>query len=249
MKVMNAADRLHDTAAAGLHRAGNSARWFVGISRHGVVAAERMANRPQTRTGARYFVSQLAGSMFIGLGVSLFVHARLGVPAYDVMLTAIRDRFGITLGQAGWLFTGFLFFIAALFGQRVRFAGLVYVISNGLAIDVALSIIRDPDPLWLRMLFVLLGTLAIATGVALVIHAGLTGGALELLMRAAEERGIDPYRARSVIEATIVLVGLSLGGDLGYATGFFVLTMSPILKAGRQALHDHRTGRAKRLTT
>ncbi|MFT7476564.1 MAG: putative membrane protein YczE [Verrucomicrobiales bacterium] len=225
----------------------HSAEWFVGISRHGVLAAERAAQGPRAQATYRSALSLFAGSIFIGLGVSLFVHGHLGVPAYDVMLTALRDLLGVSLGQASWIFTGFLFLVASLLGHRPRMSGLFYVLSNGIAVDVWMRLIRDPEPLAVRMLFVLLGTLAIAAGVALVIHAGLTGGAIELLMNAGSDRGLDPFQVRMAIEVLIVLVGVALGGDLGFATVFFVLTMSPALKAGQQALADHRAGRTARL--
>lgn len=221
--------------------------WFTGLSRHGMVAAERLTQRPKTRATFRQGLSQFGGSMLIGLGVSLFVHARLGVPAYDVMLTALRDRLGITLGQAGWLFTGFLFLIATGLGRRPRMSGLVYLLANGISVDIWLSLIRDPDEIFTRILFVVIGTVALASGVALVIHAGLTGGSIELLMNAGADRGIDPFRLRRGIEVGIVVVGVALGGDIGPATIFFVVTMSPILKLGQQALEDHRRGRADRL--
>lgn len=224
-----------------------SAEWFVGISRHGVVAAERVAHGPRTRANFRRATSQFAGSILIGLGVSLFVHSQLGVPAYDVMLTALRDRFDISLGQAGWLFTSVLFLLATILGRRPRISGLAYMLSNGIAVDVWMHLIRDPEQLAVRYLFVVLGTLSIAAGVALVIHAGLTGGAVELLMHAAEDRGVDPFRARQAIEISIVLGGVLLGGDIGIATAIFVLTMSPALKAGKQALADHQSGRQARL--
>ena len=241
------ATRVRRTAMASQATAAASARWFVGISRHGVVAAERFANQPLHRTGVRYVLSQFAGSILIGLGVSLFVHARLGVPAYDVMLTALRDRLDITLGQASWVLTGFLFLVATALGRRPGIAGLAFLVSNGIAVDVALSLVRDPEPMVLRLLFVVLGTISIAGGVALIVHAGLTGGAMELLMNAAADRGLDPFRTRYALEISIVVGGVLLGGDLGFATVFFVLTMSPMLKIGRQALGDHRAGRANRL--
>ena len=163
------------------------------------------------------------------------------------MLTALRDRFGLSLGQAGWLFTGTLFVIATALGRRPRLSGLIYIISNGIAVDVAMTLIRDPEQLVVRALFVVLGTLSIATAVALVVHAGLTGGAIELLMRAGEDRGYDPYKVRRSLEIGIVALGVLLGGDIGIATVFFVLTMSPTLRLGRQALEDHRRGRMLRL--
>lgn len=245
---MHATERLSSTVHVSKDAARASARWFVGISRHGVLAAERVTHLPSSRNRFRQTISMFSGSIFIGLGVSLFVHARLGVPAFDVMLTALRDILGISLGQAGWVFTSILFGIAAILGRRPTLGGVVYMLSNGIAVDVWMRLIRDPDALAIRMLFVVLGTLAIAAGVALVIHAGLTGGSIELLMNAAADRGRDPFNVRRGIEIAIVAVGVALGGDLGWATIFFILTMSPALKAGQQALNDHRAGRALRLT-
>jgi uncharacterized membrane protein YczE len=189
----------------------------------------------------------LMGSTLIGLGVSLFVRADLGVPAYDVMLTAIRDHLGISLGQAGWLFTGLLLTVATLLGQRPTVAGVAYIVANGIAVDTFMQLVREPDDLLVRLLFVLLGTLSIAAAVALVLHAGLTGGSLELLMRAGEARGLNPFRVRTALEFGIVAAGVALGGDVGPATAWFVLTMSPILRAGQRALNDHRAGRRLRL--
>ena len=97
------------------------------------------------------------------------------------------------------------------------------------------------------MIFVVLGTAAIAAGVALVIHAGLTGSAIELLSRAANDRGQDVFRARRGLELLIVVAGVALGGDIGIATVFFVLTMTFMLKAIQEALADHRTGRSLRM--
>jgi len=245
MKVMN---RLSETVEFKKIAARNSAERFGALSRHGVVAVERAAKGPRIRANVRRTMSQLAGSIFIGLGVALFVHARLGVPAYDVMLTALRDRYGITLGQAGWLFTGALFLVAALLGRRPSTSGLVYLLANGAAVDLWMPLIRDPEQLGVRILFVVLGTVALAAGVALVIHAGLTGGAIELLTRAAEDRGIDQFTARRVLEVLVVIGGVLLGGDIGVATVFFVLTMATILRSGEQALADHRAGRQARLS-
>lgn len=249
LEVMRTMDRISTNVEYKKIAMRNSAEWFVGLSRHGVVAAERAAKGPRARATLKLTLSQLAGSALIGLGVTLFVHSQLGVPAYDVMLTALRDRFGVTLGQASWMFTGALFALATVLGRRPRISGLVYMLANGAAVDIWMPLVRDPEQMFVRGLFVVLGTVAIATGVALVIHAGLTGGAIELLSKAAHDRGIEPFKARQGMELMIVLTGVLLGGDIGIATVVFVLTMSPMLKAGQQALADHQAGRVSRLAS
>lgn len=239
--------KLRQTTDSGRRAATTSARWFVGISRHGIVAAERMAQNTTRTTGFRRVVCLVAASTLIGLGVSLFVHARLGVPAYDVMLTAIRDRLGISLGQAGWLFTGALFVIAAVLGHPPKLPSLAYIFANGVAVDAFMATMRYPQSMTVRIVFVVVGTVAIAVAIALVLHAGLGGGSLDLLSRAGADRGRDPLVIRRNIEIAIVIGGFALGGDLGPATLFAVLTMSPLLRASRQALEDHRAGRHDRL--
>ncbi len=223
------------------------ARWFVGFTRAGIMAAGERVSTPATRSGFSQITSLLLASTMIGLGVTLFVRADLGVPAYDVMLTAIRDRAGLSLGQAGWLFTGFLFVVASLLGQRPRPSALFYTVSNGIAVDTFMRLIREPDVLAVRFTFVALGIGIIAAAIALVLHAGFNGGSLELLMKAAEARGVDPFRMRTTLEVLIVGAGLALGGDFGPATIVFVLTISPVLQAGQRALNDHRLGRQLRI--
>ena len=247
VKIMKTATRIHARVDASRHVAQAPGRWFKGLSRHGVVAAERFAAKPQTRTSARQLASLFSGTIIIGLGVSLFIHSGLGVPAYDVLLSAVRDRLDISHGQAGWLVTGTLFLVATALGQRPKISGLFFLLTAGVSVDVWIHLINDPEPLAIRMLFVLFGTAAIAMGVALVVHAGLTGGSIELLMRAGEVRGHDPFRVRQLLEFGIVVLGVLLGGDLGFATIFFVVAMAPMLRAGRQALEDHRRGRTERL--
>ena len=224
-----------------------SSRRAIGISRHGLLAAEQRVSTPTTRTGLSRVLSMLMGSTLVGLGVSLFVRANLGVPAYDVMLTALRDRLGISLGQAGWLFTGLLLIAATLLGKRPNLSTVVYALANGLAIDTFMQLLREPQLMAVRVAFVVLGTLAIAGAIALVLHAGLTGGALDLLMKAGEQRGLNPFLTRTGLDVGIVVIGVLLGGDIGLATAWFVLTLSPTLRAGQRALADHRTGRRLRL--
>lgn len=246
-RIVKTATRITTGVGVSRNAAKTSGRRVVSLSRHGVVAAERFVAKPKTRTTTRQVASLFTGTAIIGLGVSLFVHSGLGVPAYDVLLSAVRDRVGVSHGQAGWIVTGFLFLVATALGRRPKISGLFYLLSAGVSVDVWIHLINDPEPLVIRMLFVVFGTAAIAMGVALVVHAGLTGGSLELLMHAGQDRGYDPFRVRMFLEVGILALGVILGGDLGFATVFFVLAMSPMLKAGRQALEDHRRGRAERL--
>lgn len=216
------------------------------LSRHGAIAITKTRPPEATRVSLSRAMSMLAGSTLIGLGVSFFVHARLGLAPYDVLLSAMRPRTGLSLGQSAWLLAAVLFSVAALLGQRPRLSGLVYVVANGFAVDIAVSVVRDAEPLGLRILFAFLGLAAIVGGISLVVHSGLTGGAFELLMNAGRERGHDPIKVRTGIELSILAAGIALGGDFGIATVGFAALVGPTMRAFNQALSDHRNGRGLR---
>jgi uncharacterized membrane protein YczE len=216
------------------------------LSRHGAIAANRTRPPEATRISVSRAASLLTGSTFIGLGVSFFVHARLGLAPYDVLLSALSPRIGLSLGQSAWVMAAVLFSVAALLGQRPRLSGLAYVAANGFAVDIAVSVIRDAEPLGLRILFAFLGLAAIVGGISLVVHSGLTGGAFELLMNAGRERGRDPIKVRTGLELSILAAGIALGGDFGIATIGFAALVGPTMRAFNQALSDHRNGRALR---
>jgi uncharacterized membrane protein YczE len=217
----------------------------AGVSDRRVAGPQ--ASTPTTRTGSRHIAALLLGSSLIGLGVSLFVRAGLGVPPYDVLLTALRDRLGLSLGQAGWLFTGLLFVVATMLGQRPRPSALAYILANGIAVDTFIHLIRSPDQMAVRFGFVVLGTLAIAAAISLILHVGLTGGAFELLMWAGERRGLNRFHVRTALEMSVIVAGVALGGDIGPATAVYVVAMSPTIRSLQMALSDHRNGRHLRL--
>lgn len=219
----------------------------MNMTRHGALAADRLVARPKTRIGVVQGASLVGGSMLIGIGVALFVHARLGLPPYDVLLSVVRDRTGLSFGQTVWAMSGALFAVAFMLGQRVRLGGILYVGMIGVGVDAALDLVVDPEPLVLRVTFVALGLFSIISGVSLVMHSGTTGGAFELLMRAGQERGYDPIRVRSCMELGILAAGVALGGDFGPATVVFALAVGPVMRAVKQAMEDHRAGRTLRM--
>lgn len=247
--MSHAAGHVRAVTSRTVRRSANLATsWAMHVTRQGAITADRLAVRPRTRATVQQGVSLLGGSVLIGLGVALFVHGRLGLPPYDVLLSVLRDRTGLSFGQAVWVMSAAMFGLATLLGQRPRLGGVAYVFMNGVAVDAALGLVVDPEPLALRITFVVLGLLSIISGISLVVHSGLTGGSFELLMRAGQARGFDPIRVRASMELGIFIAGVSLGGDFGPATVMFAVAVGPVMRSVRQAMEDHRSGRTLRLT-
>jgi uncharacterized membrane protein YczE len=188
-----------------------------------------------------------SGSILIGFGVSFLLHAHLGLPPYDVMLSAIRVHSGLTHGQSAWVAAAVLFSISTLLGRPPKPAGLALSFLNGFSVDVAGSLLVDPDQLMVRILFAGLGTVAIAAGISLVVFSGTTGGAFDLLMLAGEDRGLRAQRVRTVLEVLVIVGGVVAGGTAGFATVAFAILIGPLLTGISQALSDHQAGRENRI--
>ena len=219
----------------------------LGFGRQGALAATRRMFPTRALTPARRALSLLVGSLLIGTGVALLTQARLGLSPYDVLVSALQPRIGLSFGQTVWVVSAVLFLVAAVLGQRPSRWGVAYVLANGVAIDAVSGSINSPDSMLGRLVFVVAALFTLSAGISLVVHSSSTGGAFELLMKAGEVRGLDRRKVRTSLEVGILTSGILLGGSFGLATVVIALGIGPVLGVMGQALADHSHGRARRL--
>lgn len=219
----------------------------LGFGRQAALVAARRVFPTRAQSVMRQTAALVAAATFIGVGVSLLRQANLGLPPYDVLVSALQPRLHISFGQTVWAISGVLFLVAAILGQRPNRWGIAYVLVVGSAIDAVSALINAPASLLGRFAFVGIAVLVLSVGISLVVHAGSTGGSFELLMKAGEERGLDRVRVRTGLEVTILVTGIILGGSFGPATFVVALGIGPCLGAASQMLQDHAEGRTRRL--
>ncbi|MEM9131880.1 MAG: hypothetical protein AAF962_09045 [Actinomycetota bacterium] len=219
----------------------------LAFTRHGALAAARSNQTRRVLSPVRKTVLVLIGTTLIGLGVSLFIHARLGLPPYDVLVSAIATLTDLSHGRAALAVgVGFLLLAAAL-GRRPNGYVLLFLVATGANVDLWTELLMDPPQLAVRILFVVFGVGAIAAGLAVIAHSSSTGGPFELVAMAAADRNLSPSTARSILEAVVIVGGIALGGDLGIATVVFAVFIGPAIASASQALDDRRDGRQHRL--
>lgn len=220
---------------------------LIGLSRQAAIPVARRASQSRAGSVARKAMSLMLGSSLIGVAVALLVNARLGMPPYDVLSSAIQLHTGLSLGQASWLISGVLFTSAALLGRFPSVWGLAFVFCNGLAIDAAISLINEPQTLTLRWIFVVAATALVSIAISVVVYSGTTGGSFELLMLAGEDRGVSRMKVRYALDFGVFGLGLALGGEFGPATVVHALTIGLLLRTISQILLDYETGRNSRV--
>ncbi|MEQ8839410.1 MAG: hypothetical protein RIB98_00355 [Acidimicrobiales bacterium] len=223
-----------------------------GISRHGVIAHARQKAadprlRPPLPASAERLGWVLPASALIGLGVAFLLAADLGLPPFDVWLSAVDQRTPLSHGQAAWASSGLLFGVAAALGVRPTLVSVAFIVANGLAVDIARQIIVPPDTIGVRLAMAAIGIAMLIAGVGLIVHTAATGGAYEAITEAAARRGISPVRFRTGLEVGALAAGVAAGGSFGFVTVIIALGVGPLLAAAMQALADHRAGREARL--
>ncbi|HVM55135.1 MAG TPA: hypothetical protein VM262_18260 [Acidimicrobiales bacterium] len=173
----------------------------------------------------------LVGLVAFGLGISLLVHAELGLGPWDVLHQGLADRTGIPIGTMGILVGAVV--LVAFWPLRVRvgIGTIANTVLIGLVIDLTLWLLPDSAPLAVRVAEVPTGIVLVALGSGFYIGAGLGPGPRDGLMTGLADRGVGSIRVvRTGIEVTVLALGFLLGGTVGWATALQAVTIGPLVQ-------------------
>lgn len=131
----------------------------------------------------RYLSLYFIGIIALGLGVSLFSRANLGVAPWDTAVINLRSlllslNVTITLGQSSLIHTTFLLIVVLLIGKRLQALLAIFpMILISLSIDLWDVVILpflfpSPIPLWLSIVFLLFALVVMTWGLATIIISG-----------------------------------------------------------------------------
>lgn len=183
----------------------------------------------------------VGGSVVIAVAVAVTLWTGLGPGPLDVFIGAIRVRTGLPLGVAIWVVIGALISAAWALGRRPGPGTLLapLVIAPVMQATVSfLEAVDAPDSIVVRLLIHLAAVGVIGVGAGALIVSGLGAGSGELIAIAASDRvGRPEPRVRLVIESTLLIVGVALGGPVGLGTVVVALAIGPAVAVGhRQVL-------------
>jgi uncharacterized membrane protein YczE len=131
----------------------------------------------------RYLSLYFIGILALGLGVSLFSRADLGVAPWDTAVINLKSllssqNISITLGQSSLIHTTFLLVLVLFIGKRWQALMAIFpMIFISFSIDfwdvVILPVIfPSPTPLWLNIIFFLIALVIMTWGLATIIISG-----------------------------------------------------------------------------
>ena len=189
----------------------------------GPVAQLRVGRLPRRLT------QLYAGLVLYGASLALMVRGDLGLAPWDVLHSGFVRHVPITLGQAVVLVS----FVVLLLWIPLREVPGLGTVSNaivvGLAADLALALLDRPDGITLRITFLVAGIVLNGLATAMYIGAQFGRGPRDGLMTGLARRtGRSLRLIRTGLEASVVVIGLLLGGSLGVGTVAYALLIGPL---------------------
>jgi len=157
------------------------------------------------------------------------MNANLGAPPWDVFHQGVAKQAEISIGKI-IVMTGFmLLFLWIPLGQKPGLGTILNALEIGLVADVALQVIPEPKNFLIRATMVVVGIVVVAIGTGLYIGSALGPGPRDGLMTGLAKRGIPIKVGRTAIEITVLIVGFTLGGQVGVATFAFAFGVGPLV--------------------
>lgn len=170
------------------------------------------------------------GLVLYGVSMALMIESNLGLDPWDVFHQGVADRSGLSIGVVT-IIVGALVLLAWIpLRQRPGVGTVSNVVVIGLAVDAALAALPAPDPLPVRIAFLVAGVALNGVATAAYIGARLGPGPRDGLMTGLVRRtGRSVRLVRTSIEVTVLAVGWLLGGTVGVGTVVYALAIGPLV--------------------
>ena len=181
------------------------------------------------------FASLVFGLVLCALGVIAFLEAELGLPPWDVLHQGLARQTRLSFGEANLVVSAAVLALVWALGARIGLGTMMNATLIGFAVIVLLQNAwvneLSDSSLGLRISMMLFGLLLFGVGSGFYIGATMGAGPRDSLMLVASQRlktriGV----ARTLIEASALLAGFALGGQVGIGTAVFAFGIGPAVE-------------------
>ena len=167
----------------------------------------------------------IIGSVIAAYGITLALYAGFGGATLAVLWQGISGTFHVSIGAAS--------FIVALIYDRsqIHIGTILYQIVYSLCVDLFAQMHVYSKYIWLNMLLMFVGIVLFAVGTGLYAAADIGRGSYEAVTFAlAEKNHWQVKKVRMILDATMVVIGVILGGKFGVCTVVTVIVSGPIIQ-------------------
>lgn len=177
----------------------------------------------------RRIAQLLVGLLFFGLGIALMVQAELGIPPWDVLVQGLQLKTGLPFGVLVIATSIVVLLVWIPIRQRPGIGTLANALLVGIFVEVGFAIFPTPtDLLWSIVSFAF-GLVLVGFATGLYIGARFGPGPRDGLMTGLHRvTGWPIWVVRTGLEATVLVAGWILGGNVGLGTLAFALLIGPL---------------------
>jgi uncharacterized membrane protein YczE len=178
----------------------------------------------------------VSGLFLCAVGILCFLEARLGLPPWDVLHQGIARKSPLSFGAANEVVGVIVLAIAWSLGARIWIGTVANAVLIGFFI-ILLQPLHAVQSLsdWAlgpRVALLALGLVCFGVGSAFYIGANLGAGPRDSLMLVGSKRtGIRIGLMRAMLEITVLVIGVVLGGKVGLGTVAFAALIGPSVEA------------------
>ena len=171
----------------------------------------------------------IPGLLLYGIAAAFMMRATVGVDPWSVFGQGVALHTGLSIGLITNIVGLAVLLLWIPLRQRPGLGTVLNILLVGPGIDLGLWLLPAPEQLWLRIAFFAFGLVLIAVASGIYIGARLGPGPRDGLMTGINARfGVPIWVARTGVEATVLVAGWLLGGDVGLGTLAFALLIGPL---------------------
>ena len=203
-------------------------------------STSRWRARPST------LVILVLGLWLFGTGEALLVVSELGNGPWTVLAQGLTVRTPVSIGTATFIISALVLLLWIPLKERPGLGTIANAVVIAIALQVGVAFIPHPDPLALRLIFVIAGIALIGLGSGLYLTTNLGPGPRDGWMTGIHLRfGWPVARVRLGIEVTVLVIGWLLGGTIGLGTVLFALFIGPSVGWGLRLMDRGNTTRSE----
>ena len=152
----------------------------------------------------------------------------IGIPPWDVLHQGLAFQFGLTVGN--WsILTSFVVLLFWLpLRERYGFGTLLNAVLIGVMIDVTVAVVPEAISTGRAVALMTVGILLNGVSSGMYIGANLGPGPRDGLMTAIARQGPSIRLTRVLMEVTVLVIGMLLGGTFGIGTMLYALLIGPL---------------------
>ena len=178
----------------------------------------------------RRFGQLLFGLVFFGIGIGLMAQSTLGVPSWDVLHQGLSEQFGLGFGTWSIIVSFFVLLLWLPLREPYGIGTVLNAIVIGWVINITVEVVPEADDLRAQIVLLAVGIFLIGWATGPYIGAQLGPGPRDGLMTGIARRGPSIRLTRTVLEITVLVLGILMGGTFGIGTVAYVLAVGPIVQ-------------------